>query len=351
MEDIISFGGNKTVLVTPEKTEIDYVRHPGYKRIGMCSLAQVDALAQLAPSAIAAKEASSLYRVVYPQGVIGTLVEHNGGYLSVMRNETGIVGHATYVPLQQTDALALGAFSAMSVVTGQYYMHRLNQQMAEVQSKLDAVLDFLYDEKSCELYANAKTVNGIYENYSTIVNNAGHRAAALAAIQQAKTVSEKNVQFYYRDMNKTADQINPSKLEQRIINSLRDILGNYAQSINLYGICSILEIFLSQNFSKSFMTFIEKDLKQHIEIHNKVLSKLEGKLGEMINAASRPTIPVIGGKPDTELMQKLLSEVQSLIGEESPVKTFEPVIREVIKTFSEKTEFHILKDGTIYQKQ
>ena len=239
MEEILSLDG-KSVLVEASKTKLDYSHHPNYKRVGVCSLAQVDALAQIAPSVIAAEEASNLYRVVYPTGVIGTLVERDGGYLSVMRDSNGFVGHATYVPLQKAEALAFGAFSAMSLVTGQYYMHKINRQMTDVQTKLDAVLDFLYDEKSCELYANAKTVSGIYENYSSIASNSIHRSAALRSIQQAKTISEKNVQFYYRDMNKAADQINPSRMDQKIVGSLQDILENYAQSINLYGICSIL---------------------------------------------------------------------------------------------------------------
>ena len=98
------------------------------------------------------------------------------------------------------------------------------------------------------------------------------------------------------------------------------------------------------------MSYVELDIKQHIDVHNKVLSKLEGKLSEMISSASKPAIPVIGGRVDTEVMRGLLSEVASLIGENSPVKTFEPVIKEVIKTYSEKAEFHVLKDGTIYQK-
>lgn len=340
------------VKIEPEVTSINYLHDERFRRIGRCMPSYVSALAQCVPSVAATKAMGESFKVIYPEGVKGTLVRSGPGYLSVMRSDTSsdFVAHAHFVPLG-SEALVMGAFTAMSAVTGQYYLHHINQELSEIQSKLDAVLDFLYDEKACELFAITKSVASVYANYDSILKSQEQRIASICTIQEAKIVSEKNIQFYARDMNRTINITDVKKIGEQALHKLKDGLDNYRQAINLYGVCSLLEIFLSENFETPFLDYIRNDLKAHVDAHTKAMSKLEGKLSQIRQlAGSKDFVRQRFSGSRTESLDSFIRELQSQLGEKSPVKDFETIMTQVVNTYTKPTEFHVLKDGTIYQR-
>lgn len=345
-EELSTLFSSEYAVVEKVDNPIDYASDYHYRKLGRAEAAQISGLMQFLPEEAITKGTETLYRIEFPAGANGYLSRHGSGYLSSIHDyQTGeFIGHATFVKAQQSLAL-FNTFQALSIVTSQYYLHAINQQLSDIQSKLDKVLEFLYDDKACEIYAEVKVVQEIYENYSSIMQNETTKLAALTAVQRARTISEKNIQFYYRDMNRLASEIKPGGKAKNVISSLRDDLGNYNQAMNLFGICTILEVLLGQNYDKSFLDFKEKVLNQHFNTHNIVVAKLQGKLETLKDSGGG----VLPSKPSSELVE-LIDVVSGMLEEKSPVKDFDKIVSRIAMAFTGRTEYRILKDGTVYQK-
>lgn len=323
---------------------IDYEKDARFKKLNQAATSQVSAFLQYAPSLGAANMIGCAFRVEYPKGVAGALISHNNGYISTMRamDSNRFVGHATFVPLENS-AVALSAFTALSVVTSQYYLHQINRQLTDIQNKLDKILEFLYDDKACEIYAEVQSVYGIYQNYSSIMGSSEQRVAALNSVSRAKVIANKNIQFYYRDMVRYSRNGELKKAES--CDHLQDDLRNYSQAINLYGVCSVLEILLSQNLNDAFLKYISDDMAEHIKRHNINVSKIEGNIESV-----KPSSDKGFSKKSFEKLSVLLGEVQDLHEDKSPVQDFMSVINELKISAATPSEYRILEDGSVYQK-
>lgn len=345
-----------TDLVKMDKLDehIDYNSDARFKKIDNRMATHVSGLMQYLPQIEAGKALKGTYRVEFPEGISGVLTQHGNGVLSAIKDpETGkFVGQATFVQNPTSTPIILGVFTGLSIVTSQYFLAQINNNLEEVQKKLDQVLDFLYSDKDCEIYAELQSVRTIYMNYPTIMKADEQRTASISTVQHAKVVAERNIQFYYRDMNRRImaelegpgmplpDLINMLNDEKtkNLANSLMDDLNSYNQAINLYCICSILEIVLSQNFEESYLDFVEDDLSSHFKAHNIIIGKLDGKLA------------ALASKKGVFKLNPVLKDVQDLLGEGSPEKKYKDVIGQIRSSYNSKTEFRILEDGSIYQK-
>ena len=174
------------------------------------------------------------------------------------------------------------------------------------------------------------------------------RVVALQTIQHAKILAERNTQFYIRDISRLANAV---VQEYRHI---RDDLNSYTQTISLYGVCSVLEIMISQNFDESLLAYIEKDLKSHYDKHNKNISELKGRVDAAVQTLKngKPAILGIplGAAPKVEPIEKLQAEILEILGDQSPVRGFEDTIKKIQGTLSAPAEYRITESGEVYQK-
>ena len=352
-KDVLTILDTDTVKLDKVNEPIDYKRDARFRQIDNRTATQISGLMHYLPQTIAAKDLYGTFRVQLPKGISGALVQHGEGYLSAMQDPyTGkFSGQATYVRNSQQAAM-LGMFTALSVVTSQYFLAHINNNLEEAQKKLDQVLDFLYSDKAYEIYAELQAVRTIYSNYPAIMNADGQRIASIATIQHAKIIAEKNIQFYYHDMDKRVmseledkgmplpdlrNMLNDDKIKN-LASSLMADLNSYNQAINLYSICSVLEIVLSQNFENSYLDFIEEDLANHYKAHNIIIGKLSGKLAAFTN------------RKGAIKLNPVMQDVQNLLGEGSPEKRYKDVIGQIRTAYNSKSEYRILEDGTVYQK-
>lgn len=324
----------------------DWAREKGdlqkYIKLDDETASKISSLLHMLPDIISSATNGDAYRLEFPEGIAGVLAAHNDGFLAMLKDpETGkIVSQGTLYPIDGSNLLA-NVFSTLSVVTNQYYLHQISTQLNMIQTQLDHVLDFLYDDKACRIYAEAMAVMGIYRNYSSIMSCNEQRIASIQSIQQAKIFAEQNIQFYYRDMNNLVNKNGP-------IDKLRDDLHNYTQSINLYGICATTEIVLSQNYDETYLTHVENDLRAHVTQHNQSVAKLQGKLEKSMSPA--PGLPIFQQKVDPKV-KELVKEISSILGDKSPVKGFEDIIRQIRSSMTSKTEYIVEKNGAVYQRK
>jgi len=318
----------------------NYSDNDRFIKLDSSAASQISSMMHVLPSAFAGNALSGAYRVVFPKGMSGVLVPHNGGSLAIMRDPVtkDFLAHGTLYGLNDI-GLMYNVFSALSVATGQYFMREIDQSLQDIQKRLDQVLDFLYTDKSCELYAEAQMVYGIYNNCVSIMRCPEQRTAALQSLQHAKVLAERNIQFYYRDMDKLG-------VKRDSLNNLENDLNNYTQAVSLYGVCATMEIVLSENYDETYMKYIEEDLKRHVEKHHEEVGKLKGMVISMPKPAATPFKAAPKSDPDKA---RILKHIEKLLGQNSPVKGYSDVIARMREEYTEKSEFRIVPDGSVYK--
>ncbi len=319
----------------------NYHRSPRYKQIDNSTPSQINSIIKYLPMLLADNQLSEAYRLVFPNGISSVLSIFNHGVFPALFSPEALqaMTKAIGFPFNNIN-LAYDLFSTLSVITNQYYLRQISQQLSDIQSKLDQVLDFLYSDKACEIYSETMAILGISSNYTSIMSCSEQRIASIQTIQHAKIVAERNIQFYYRDMNKLADKAGAA-------DKLRDDLQNYTQAINLYGICTTLEIVLSQNYDEAYLDSVEADLKNHVAKHIGCVSNLQGKMEHLLKPTAQ--FPFVApAKPDPKV-ERLLSDVSSVLGDNSPVKGFDSIIDQIRAVYTTKSEYIIESNGTIYQ--
>ena len=215
--------------IVPEDIDsADLERKNNVKKLDLTSTQemQINALINQMPTLASAATMAQVYTVRFPEGIPHTLTAlHQGGYSTSIIDGGKYVGSASLYPLTAT-AVALGAFSAMSIVTGQYFLTKTNSEMKAMNSKLDKILEFLYQEKNSELISSAMFARYAYGNYNSIMLNDNQRQATIASLQEVKRIALKDIFFYMNDMDSKA------KVPEDHKDAISDVAYAFAQTKN-----------------------------------------------------------------------------------------------------------------------
>ena len=130
------------------------------------------------------------------------------------------------------------------------------------------------------------------------------------------------------------------------LGNLENDLSNYTQAVSLYGVCAVMEIVLSENYDEAYMKYIEDDLKRHVEKHHEEVGKLKG----MVISMPKPAVGPFKAAPKTDTeKENLLKHIEDLLGKNSPVKGYSDVIAQMREQYTDKSEFRIVQDGSVYK--
>ena len=337
------------MIISISEDNPDYWDTRRWRRLESSDAIELSGMLQAIPAAAHAFDIGRSYTVTFPKGIGELLRKNNGHYQATLVNDQHkFVANAELVE-NRLQAVSYSVFQVLSIVTQQYYLHEINQQLTNLCKKLDQVLDFLYTDKACELYAEAQAIQFIYSNYASIMKHPEQRIVALQTIQHAKILAERNTQFYIRDINGLANSI--VQEHRRIC----DDLNSYTQTISLYGVCSVLEIMISQNYDQPLLSYVESDLKSHYDKHNKNISELKGRVdGAVVTLKAGKPAAILGiqisAAPNPAPIENLQKEITEILGDQSPVRDFNDTIKRIQEAISAPAEYRIAQNGDVYQK-
>ena len=221
---------------------------------------QTGALFQQLPSIVAAEATANAYMMKLPTGISSADLVHYTNYRGAVSNtyldESGkFSGQAPLYSLRN-QAIVMGAFSAMSIATGQYYLSEINNNLTAINQKADKILEFLYGDKKAELMSEVRFVNFAYQNYSSIMMNDAQKIATLVNVQEARKIAMKDIEFYVSDLDSLAKTKDISDLDS-FVNDVFRIKDCLQLAIQLYGMSNILEIYYSQNADSTYLKYVE----------------------------------------------------------------------------------------------
>ena len=303
---------------------------------------QVNELLQHVPMAAAA----GAYTVSFPKGLPHTLLSLKQGGAGFRIIENGrIAGSASFHQMLGQTAV-LGAFTAISVITGQFFLAQITKELHMINKKIDDILKFLYGEKKAELLSEVSFVKYACENYGHIMAHEQHRIATICSIQGAKKVAIKDVEFYMNDFYEkvnTHEKMDFQDLRNLIDRKIKYIRENLDLSLQLCLISSLMEVYYSENYEEEYINYVENDIKSYIKSSNKKMLESYGNLkGRLANCK------VSGKERQEEYMQKIEEAADSV---DKNYQTLCDRLSDILRTKAKATEYYLTSNGNVYYKK
>ena len=251
MDNIVVSGNFE---IAPCEQIADIESRTGFKKLALTSAQkiQMGGLTQQLPAVMATGALSGCYMVQFPDGLPHVLTQlKQGGFSTMVKGENGRIAGTASLYSVEAQAAVLGAFNAMSIVSGQYFLAQINRELETMNQNIDKILEFLYGDKKAELISEVSFVKSAYQNYSSIMEHEHQRFATLVSLQEAKKVAMKDIEFYMSDLDSTVNTKSGSDIVAWTdkIFQIKDCLE---LSIQLYSMSSLLEIYYSQNYDTKY---------------------------------------------------------------------------------------------------
>lgn len=286
-----------------------------------------------------------LYKLSFPAGVDGTLMAlKQGGFSTTLFGDNGkIIGTSSMYPVAiQTHTMVLGTVTAMSVVSGQYFLAQINSQLRQINQGMDKILNFLYGDKKAELTAEISFVKNACQNYNAIMGNDNQVVATIIGLQQAQKIAMKDCEFYKDDLKRTVrnksgnDIITISKDALQIAESLETAL-------QLYVVSNILEIQYSQNYNEDYLNYLNKHISDYIErSYTELASDFSALYSSMRNQGT-------WFKKDTTSLEEPVYQKMELF-KDTAKSELKSVFHSALENLTKPSEYYIDKDGNVYLK-
>ena len=328
----------------------DISQNDNLKRLELSHSQQmyVSALFQQLPSILASETMASAYMMKLPAGVSPSDLMQYTKYRGAVGNtymdaNNKIAGQAPLYSLKN-QAIVMGVFSAMSIVTGQYYLSEINSNLSAINQKTDKILEFLYGDKKAELMAEVKFINFAYKNYRSVMENEAQRIATIVNIQEARKVAMKDVEFYVSDLDSLTRKKDISDLNS-FVNDVFRIKDCLQLAIQLYGMSSILEVYYSQNTNNTYLKYLEEDIFSCIDkCEKRMLSDFSAVQTRINNYKGLPLKKIDKAEFETKIgnIVDLLGSGEELIKRKS--------LKSVLHAYQKESIYCLDKEGNVYLK-
>lgn len=305
---------------------------------------QMSGLVQQLPNAASTATIAQAYVAKFPEGLPHTLTAlKQGGYGSMIRVDGKFAGSASFHALT-AQAAVLGAFTAMSAVTGQYFLAEINSRMDMMNQKLDKILEFLHSDKRAELVAELNFTKFAHQNYASIMGHEQQKLATIVSLQNAQKVALKDIEFYMDDLDSKVDDRAKkyADLEAQANDAFRS-RNCLELSLQLFVTASLLEVYFSENFDATYLANVEESVGFYI-------GRCENR---MIGAFNRLSTKVTEHKTAKKLDKTpLMAQINGFLekrneGQEPPMKN---AMHAMLSAANQKAEYYLSADGDIYTR-
>lgn len=307
---------------------------------------QMSGLMQQIPSAMSAATIAKAYVAKFPEGLPHTLTAlKQGGYGSMVRVDGKIAGSASFYEMT-SQAAVLDAFTAMSAVTGQYFLAEINKRMDMMSQKLDKILEFLYSDKKAELMAELSFTKYAHQNYASIMGHEQQRLATIVSLQEAQKVALKDIEFYMDDLDSRVDENAKKYAELEGISKDAFKIRNCLElSLQLYVTASLLEVYFSENFDELYLKNVEETVGFYI---SRCENRMIGAFNRLSNKVSEYKASPLEKIDKISLLKQIGHFLeQRNYGEEPPMRK---ALHAVLGAANQKAEYYLTADGDIYTK-
>lgn len=247
------------------------------KKIGRATkvnmfLQQLPLVANIAQS----KTMEGAYKIVLPEGAVGKLMKYKNGMMGTpFIGENGkVAGHAGLVPLDTSKVLTpVMVFSAISAVTGQYFMARIDKSLSIISKDVKEIIELIYDEKESDMYAIYDYYEYIKDNMATIIENESLKISILSNIQLNNNKMNSNIKFYTKSIQRKINELNNATEEsiftskrldkvQELNHEIEKLMNQQSLCYELFCVGKMLELKVAEIYNEEYHDNIIKEFEK-----------------------------------------------------------------------------------------
>ena len=276
--------------IQPIDLSVNELEEQGYIRIPDGLVAQADALVQYAPGAAVSMMEGGLYKAVFDSG-IGVLqksAQYPGLYLgnvvSPDRNNA-IKAVAAWQQVSAAPQIALGIFTAVSVVTGQYFMAQTNKKLESFADGIETLQQFVEESDYSTLRASQSYFAYVHKNLRSIMENEIQRQSTATIIEGKKVDCDELADKYRGLIDKIHLKQRKKEDIQKTLDSFSKYVSVYRAAVFMYSYATYLHTLLVQNTGSENLKNIAEEIKTRQNTFRENLSSWEQRFGGYIEKA------------------------------------------------------------------
>lgn len=214
------------------------------------------------------------YKIIIPEGAAGRLMQYKNGLLGtpIIGANGKITSHAGLEKMQGISMNPVLIFTAMSLLTGQYFMAEINKSLKEISKNLEDIKRMILDDKISRNFAIYEFYQDISSNMEIILEHDDLRISYLSNVQNTFLDLRQNITFFEKRINRDIDDLKNNfkggkTTTERII-SLDKEVEKIQEFIEQRFMCSllymqgkVLEIQLSKIYDIEYIQKTISDLK------------------------------------------------------------------------------------------
>lgn len=265
-----------------------------YKKINDSLATRLNSLIQLFPNLVnLGNYSGDVYRVVFDKGlgVLQTSAKYPGYFTgNVVQAGTNnkIVSGAVFQQLSMTPQIISGVFSIMSIVTGQYYMSQINNNLQKMEKEISDIKQYLKDDKKSKLLSREEFLRTTQDSLNYILENDMQKLSTITSIQKIKIDSLADINFYKMQINNLEDiSAEKDKIEEILMNIYEkcELISEYWYSLYLYCFAIYLEALVSQNYNQDYLKILKEDIAEKCKTYKDEHSEWKKRLSDYIYSA------------------------------------------------------------------
>jgi len=266
----------------------------GYMKLSRDIVERVDTVMQQLPyfvNHLANK--GDVYRVVYDKGlgVLQKSAQYPGQLLGnvVSPDANNIIRDvARLQKIAVGPQIANGIFSAMSMVTGQYFMTQINNNLIQIERSVASIQQYLEYDKKSKLQSEEEFLKMTQKTLPYILENKAQQQSTITSFQKIRMNSLANIKFYRMQISDLKNISEKKDKAEDVIENVKNIsclISEYWYSLYLFCFATCLEPMVAQNYSKDYLSILMDDMKDRCDCYKEDYKTWKKKLNGYIESA------------------------------------------------------------------
>lgn len=293
-EEIKSNLGLEVVLNEMLPTELI---ENGYRKMSVNEAAYIEPLFEMAPQLVVDKMNRAAVEHVFKEAtansykcildptkhlatIKGTTDVYIGGALDNKTNQ--LAGQARWLKndaqlsVSNLPNIALNAFNALSIITGQYFMSQVNANLGEIHSGIKGIQKYLEDKEESELETAFQELAEILAHLQFIRKSSDRVNSTIIQLDSIRNVSKNSINLHKMQIDnviKTATFADKETIITENLNKIRKSLVQYRFAVHIYNLAHILKIYLSNIIDVDELTLYRDELAEITAKYKAVFKK------------------------------------------------------------------------------
>lgn len=173
--------------------------------------------------------------------------------------------------------IALNAFNALSVITGQYFMAQVNAKLSVLKNGIDDIKQYIDAVKQSELEAALQELNEIISHLQFIKKDPERTRGTIIQIEDVRKVARRNINLYSNQIQKVIKRASKTDSENLITKNtddLRQYMIQYRYAVYVYNLAQILKIYLNDITDVEELSMFRNEISMTVNSYKDQYAKM-----------------------------------------------------------------------------